>query len=93
MDATRAYELGLLNEIVPPEQLDTCVESWIADMLECAPLSLRAIKEAAAKSESVSLDEAFTTDYPWETQRMHSVDAKEGPRAFAEKRPPRWQGR
>lgn len=93
MDVARAYELGLVNEIVPPEQLDTCVESWVEDILACAPLSVRAIKEAVAKSESLPLGDAFAMEYAWETRRMHSLDAKKGPRAFTEKRHPKWQGR
>ena len=93
MDARRAYELGLVNEVVPAGELDACVEDWVADLVRCAPLSLRAIKEAATTSATMPLQMAFATRYPWEERRMHSADAVEGPRAFAEKREPRWQGR
>ncbi|MGW1774916.1 enoyl-CoA-hydratase DpgD [Streptomyces sp. NPDC002104] len=93
MDARRAYELGLVNEVVPAADLDACVEGWVADLLRCAPLSVRAIKEAATKSASMTLEQAFATRYPWEERRMHSQDAIEGPVAFAEKRAPRWQAR
>ncbi|MFH9262829.1 enoyl-CoA-hydratase DpgD [Streptomyces sp. NPDC017546] len=93
MDARRAFELGLVNEVVPAEQLDACVESWVADIRRCAPLSVRAIKEAAITSASMSLESAFATRYPWEERRMHSEDAIEGPRAFSEKRAPRWKAR
>jgi dehydration protein DpgD len=93
MDAGRAYELGLINELVAPEQLDACVETWVGDILECAPLSVRAIKEAVTRSESLPLPEAFDATYPWEARRMTSHDATEGPLAFIEKRQPRWQAR
>ncbi|MFJ4243833.1 enoyl-CoA-hydratase DpgD [Streptomyces iakyrus] len=93
MGAVRAYELGLVNEVVPPGDLDGCAETWVADLVRSAPLSVRAIKEAATRSAGLSLEEAFAAGYPWEQRRMHSADAVEGPRAFAEKREPKWQGR
>ncbi|MFC5156770.1 enoyl-CoA-hydratase DpgD [Streptomyces amakusaensis] len=93
MDARRAFELGLVNEVVPAEDLDECVDGWVADILRCAPLSVRAIKEAATRSSTMPLESAFATRYPWEERRMHSEDAREGPLAFAEKREPRWKAR
>ncbi|MFF4486746.1 enoyl-CoA-hydratase DpgD [Streptomyces sp. NPDC001544] len=91
MTARRAHELGLVNEAVPAAELDACVEGWVADILRCAPLSVRAIKEAATASATLPLPAAFATRYFWEEQRMHSKDAAEGPLAFVEKREPRWQ--
>ncbi|MFE0045154.1 enoyl-CoA-hydratase DpgD [Streptomyces albireticuli] len=93
MTAARALELGLVNEVVPAADLDACVDGWVDDILSCAPLAVRAVKEAAAASAHLPLSDAFTTAYPCEEARMHSLDAREGPRAFAEKRPPRWNGR
>ncbi|MGA6189585.1 enoyl-CoA-hydratase DpgD [Nocardia iowensis] len=93
MSAARAFELGLVNEVVSETELDSCVERWAADVLACAPLSIRAIKEAAAASIAMPLPEAFTADYQWERTRADSADAEEGPRAFAEKRAPNWTGR
>jgi crotonobetainyl-CoA hydratase/dehydration protein DpgD len=92
MSAARAHALGLVNEVVPYDELDDCVDGWLEDMLRCAPLSLRAIKEAAATSATMPLEQAFATRYVWEERRMHSRDAEEGPRAFVEKRPPKWTG-
>ncbi|MEU8653513.1 enoyl-CoA-hydratase DpgD [Streptomyces sp. NPDC048737] len=92
MTAARAYELGLVNEVVPGGGLDACVEGWLEDVLSCAPLSLRAAKEAATVSATLPLDRAFATRYPWEERRALSRDALEGPRAFVEKRPPKWTG-
>ena len=93
MTAARAYELGLVNEVVPAGELDACVAGWVEDVLRCAPLAVRAIKEAVATAATVPLEQAFRTRYRWEERRMHSADALEGPRAFVEKRPPQWQGR
>ncbi|GAB3058583.1 enoyl-CoA-hydratase DpgD [Micromonospora schwarzwaldensis] len=91
-DAARAYELGLVNEVVPAAELDASVASWVEDILRCAPLSVRAIKEAAATSATLRLADAFATRYVWEEQRMHSADAVEGPLAFTQRRDPVWRG-
>ncbi|MFC7326969.1 enoyl-CoA-hydratase DpgD [Marinactinospora rubrisoli] len=90
--AARALALGLVNDVVPAAELDACVAGWVADLLACAPLAVRAVKEAALASAHLSLEEAFAGSYRWERARMHSHDAVEGPRAFVEKRPPRWRG-
>jgi len=92
MSAARALQLGLVNEVVAPECLDQCVAEWISDLLKSAPLSVRAIKEAASRSLDMPLEQAFATEFRWEQRRMRSHDAIEGPRAFAEKRSPRWCG-
>jgi dehydration protein DpgD len=93
MTATRAWEFGLINEVVPAEKLDACVDGWVQDLLRSAPLSLRAIKEAISKSALLPMEQAFGIDYHWENIRKTSEDALEGPRAFMEKRLPNWQGR
>ena len=93
MSAQRAYELGLVNEVVPADQLDACVASWVEDILACAPLAVRATKQAAMEGLDHDLATAFQLDYPAELARQQSADTLEGPRAFAEKRKPNWQGR
>ena len=93
MSAQRAYELGLVNEVVPLAQLDASVDGWVADILRCAPLAVRATKEAAMKGLDLPLGAAFHMHYDSERRRALSEDAREGPQAFAEKRAPNWQGR
>ncbi len=93
LTAARAFELGLVNTVVPAAELDASVTAWVEDILRCAPLAVRAIKEVASKAAHLSLEQAFSTRYLWEERRMHSRDAQEGPLSFAERRPPRWQGR
>jgi dehydration protein DpgD len=91
ISATRALELGLVNEVVPPADLDACVDGWVGDILRCAPLAVRAVKEAAAKSAAMALEQAFATRFHWEEKRARSRDAEEGPLAFVDRRTPVWR--
>jgi enoyl-CoA hydratase/carnithine racemase len=93
MSARRAYELGLVNEVVAADKLDDTVDGWVADILRCAPLAVRATKEATMRGLDMTLADAFNTPYEAEIRRQGSSDAQEGPRAFAEKRTPDWQGK
>lgn len=92
MDAATALRYGLVNEVVPPDELDQCVAGWTDSLVRAAPLSVRAIKQAALRSLDLPLEEAFTATYPWEERRRRSRDAVEGVRAFTEKRDPVWTG-
>ncbi|MFI6727005.1 enoyl-CoA-hydratase DpgD [Streptomyces atratus] len=93
IDAATALHFGLVNEVAGEGDLDRRVDAWTDDLIRSAPLSVRAIKEAVMRSLDQPLEEAFATRYVWEERRMHSRDAVEGPRAFAEKRDPVWTGR
>ena len=63
-------------------------------MLECAPLALEASKQVLLQSVAEpDLAAAMRSVYPAAERMLSSEDAKEGPRAFAEKRKPRWLGR
>jgi len=92
MSARRAYELGLVNEVVAPVALIATAEKWAADIVACAPLAIASIRQCVARGLSLPLCDAMALDYPAETLRRTSEDSIEGPRAFAERRPPRWTG-
>lgn len=92
MSAKRAYELGLVNAVVPLDDLKTTVQEFVEDILKCAPLAVRATKAVAMRGLDYPLPQAFYTRYAAETIRLRSEDAQEGPRAFAEKRAPIWKG-
>lgn len=92
--AQEAQAYGLVNEVVPGARLDDAVQAWIEDMLACAPLALRATKQVARRNlDYPTLAGAIRGDYPAAQRMQYSEDAIEGPRAFAEKRAPSWQGR
>jgi dehydration protein DpgD len=90
--AQRAYELGLASEVVPLDRLDEAVGAWVADILRCAPLSVRSTKEAAMTGLEMTLQDAGKAEYKWELARRKSPDSVEGPLAFSEKREPNWSG-
>jgi crotonobetainyl-CoA hydratase/dehydration protein DpgD len=92
LSAQEALTHGLVNEVVPTAQLDAAIQRWVQALLRCAPLSLRAIKQAVHQSAHLSLEEAFSASYPEEERRRASLDCREGPKAFAEKREPVWRG-
>lgn len=92
MTAAEAERLGLVNEVVPHAELAQATRSWVDDILACAPLAVRATKECVMRGLDFPLAEAARHEYEWERRRRASRDAVEGPRAFAEKRPPVWTG-
>ncbi|MDE0143194.1 MAG: enoyl-CoA hydratase-related protein [Caldilineaceae bacterium] len=92
--AQEALAYGLVNEVVPAARLDDAVQVWVEAMLSCAPLALRATKQVARRNlDYPTLADAIRGDYPAAQRMQESEDAVEGPRAFAEKRAPSWQGR
>ena len=68
-------------------------ERWAREIMECSPLSVRASKEASMRGLEGGLEPAAATRFPGFQKLTQSDDFIEGPRAFAEKRPPQWKGR
>jgi enoyl-CoA hydratase/carnithine racemase len=88
-----AMQYGIVAEIVPLADLLPAAEKYAAEILQGSPLCIRACKEATLKGLTVTLEEAMSTTYPGQTAMYKSEDYIEGPKAFAEKRPPQWKGR
>lgn len=94
IDAAEARRIGLVNEVVPMADLAARVRALADEILACAPLAIQASKQVMLQSLAApGLEAAMTMRYPAAERMLASEDAKEGPRAFAEKRKPRWQGR
>jgi enoyl-CoA hydratase/carnithine racemase len=93
ISASQALDLGLVNEVVPRAELDAAVDRWLADILACAPLSLRAIKQTVRRTAQLAATEAQALRLPALIECLQSADGEEGVRAFREKRAPVWTGR
>ncbi|NQW16366.1 MAG: enoyl-CoA hydratase/isomerase family protein [Chloroflexi bacterium] len=90
--ASEARELGFVNEVVPQDELIGAAERWATQIIEAAPLAVRAAKQLAYEGVHLTYDESMTRRYSEYDRVRKSKDFKEGPRAFVEKRPPVWQG-
>jgi crotonobetainyl-CoA hydratase len=95
--AVEAAQWGLANRIVPQADLMDVAMSLAADICAAAPLAIAAVKEVLDATASLDVETGFRAmrdaALPHYRQMLASEDAIEGPRAFAEKRPPRWQGK
>src|SRR5690606_38805220 len=91
--AAELERMGLVNGVVPAEELDAAVDRWVADILACAPLSLRAIKQMVQQTAHLSSREARAVRLPALMEALDSEDSKEGVLAFQQKRKPVWKGK
>ena len=89
--AQRAYEIGLVNEIVPPDQLMPAALKWAETICKNGPLAVRTAKEIVVRS--FALETGFVMEKTLGARVLNSEDAQEGPRAFAEKRKPKFTGK
>jgi enoyl-CoA hydratase/carnithine racemase len=91
--AAELARFGIVNEVAPPDELDAAVERWVKEIVACAPLSLRAIKQTVNRTGHLSPAEAHSLRTPALVAALTSEDGREGVRAFNEKRAPVWTGR
>jgi crotonobetainyl-CoA hydratase len=96
LPAAEALRWGLVNDVVPAGELLDRALALARTICESAPLAVAAVKEIRAATESLALEDGYARlregDLPLYRAMLRSADAEEGPRAFAERRPPRWKG-
>lgn len=93
IDAETAARWGLINRVVPPGELMATALSYAKRLSANAPLAVQAAKELALRGEDMDLVTGLRVEQMWNRTLRFSEDAKEGPAAFAEKRPARFQGK
>ncbi|WP_433502889.1 enoyl-CoA hydratase-related protein [Pseudonocardia halophobica] len=93
LPATKAEQYGLVNEVVPVDELAAAADRWAGKIMACAPLAVQAAKDAALRGLDMSLEQALGTRYERIEAYAGTKDQLEGLAAFAEKRKPEWTGR
>ena len=91
--AQRAYEIGLVNRLAEPGQALDAAIALAREVLEGAPLSVKAARESVMLATEMGRADALEAAWAAHEECYNSDDAQEGPRAFAEKRTPVWTGK
>ncbi len=93
ISAEEAFRIGLVNKVVPLPQLMPTAMEWAQTLCERGPLAVRAAKEAAIRGLSLPLGDGLRLEAFLSGALRGTEDAIEGPKAFAEKRKPRFKAR
>lgn len=93
ISSARALEIGLVNQVVPRSELHAAVGAMITELEGCAPISVISAKSAIERSHAVSLDEGLRIERELYEVTLYTEDRDEGLAAFADGRPPQYQGR
>lgn len=92
IDAAEAYRIGLVNKVVPQDELLTTAREWATRICENGPIAVRAAKEAMVRGFNMNLEDGLYLEKYIFDNALASRDAQEGMRAFAEKRKPQYKG-
>ncbi len=93
LSAAEAAEFGLVNRVVPDEELDAFVEDWARRLADGPPLALSMTKRLLNSGSQVTMAQALEDEARAQTVNFFSSDTAEAMRAFVEKREPRFEGR
>ena len=93
LTAEEALQIGLINRVVPREQLEAVVEEWVSKLLRNGPFAQQKVKQAVLSGYGRSFAEGFANEARLAQEVFRTSDAIEGPRAFVEKREPLFNGR
>lgn len=92
ISGAEAYRIGLVNKVVPDDQLLATCEEYAAKIMRNSPTAVRLTKEAAIRGRDAStMAESLKIGFGIQRLMRTTPDAKEGPKAFLEKREPQWQ--
>ena len=93
IDAQEAYRIGLVNKVVPLDQLMPTAKQWAETICSKGPVGVRASKEAMIRGYDLPLNEGLKLERELAQSVRMSEDFAEGTRAFVEKRPPQYKGK
>jgi enoyl-CoA hydratase len=93
IDATEAYRIGLVNRVVPPDELMSVSRTMLGAIIAQGPLAVAHCIEAVDRGLDMPLDDAIALEASYFGLLSASADRTEGMRAFLEKRPPAFAGR
>jgi enoyl-CoA hydratase/carnithine racemase len=93
ISAARALEIGLVTQVVARDKLRAAADALLTELAGCAPLSIDAAKIAIERGYGVALNDGLALEAEQYERTLYSEDRNEGLAAFAEGRPPRYQGR
>jgi enoyl-CoA hydratase len=88
IDAQEAYRIGLVNKVVPQEQVMPTAKEWAEVICQAGPLAVRAAKEAMIRGSSMTLEDGLQLESSLFNRIMGTEDYAEGVAAFNEKRRP-----
>lgn len=93
VEAPRALEMGLVNRVVEPDQLEQAAVEAADRLAQSAPLAIAAIKRAVNRGLALPLDAGLAAELEEFDATFRTADALEGISAFLQKRQPEWSGR